>query len=201
METLSEDLMEQMKALFDGMQKAYDDVAAKYEFSCEGCEDNCCKQRFFHHTMSEYYYLREGVKRAEPELIKRILTRSRIVVDTFQREVGGSAALPVMCPVNEEGRCTIYEFRPMICRLHGLPHNFTRPDDAIIEGGGCQRFQDQNETVHVFVDRTPFYTELARIEKEVRDATGFMDRVRMTTAGMLMDMWMKEPFLKDIRDD
>ena len=42
------DFSERMRKLYDEMQAAYSDVAGHYDnFSCEGCTDNCCTQRFF----------------------------------------------------------------------------------------------------------------------------------------------------------
>jgi|Deesub1362A_J573_1020465.scaffolds.fasta_scaffold00045_130 Fe-S-cluster containining protein len=169
------------------MDRAYDAVAGYYGFNCEGCEDNCCKQRFYHYTLVEYYYLLEGVKKAEPELVRTILTRAKIVTETYFKELQIGEILPLMCPVNSDGRCTLYEYRPMICRLHGLPHKFLKPDGAVQEGGGCHRFELLHKAA-VRLDRTVAYTELAQLEKELRAELGFKGRYKKTTAEMLMDM-------------
>jgi len=175
-----------IKALYEKMDKAYRD--ASEGFSCEGCRDNCCTQRFYHHTISEYIYLMDGVSRADEALIGRIMMRARVAVGTYMKELEIGEILPVMCPINEEGRCTLYEWRPMICRLHGIAYSFTKPNGEIVSGGGCHRFKKDATTL----DRTPFYQELAEIEKSLREETGFRGRYAKTTAQMLLDMTLEE---------
>ena len=48
--------------LFAGMDAAYDAVAQHHGFHCDGCEENCCRTRFYHHTLTEAAYLFEGYR-------------------------------------------------------------------------------------------------------------------------------------------
>ena len=177
------DLLGPLKTLYAGMERAYDEVAGHYGFGCEGCQDNCCTQRFHHHTLLEYYFLMEGLKRADDSLKEKILGRARDVVAQYE---GETEIQPLMCPVNFKGLCALYEYRPMICRLHGLPHSFLRPDGTAVLGNGCQRFSD-NCSITRRLDRTGFYTELAGLEKQLRLALGFSGRYSKTTAEMLLE--------------
>ena len=185
-----EKYLSRIKDLYSKMDRAYEEVASKYNFSCRGCGENCCTQRFHHHTLAEYLYLSEGLKRAEYELIGRILTRARIVVGSCMKEAEIGGVLPLMCPVNEGGLCALYEWRPMICRMHGLPHSFRKPDGERVYAGGCNMLsaQSKNPSEKLRVDRTPFYGELAEIEKELRLKLGYRGRYKKTTAEMLMDI-------------
>ena len=184
---MMQEFTDRTKGIFEAVQGQYGSVASHYGFGCEGCEDNCCTQRFFHHTYAEYYYLLEGMKKAEPEVVYRIITRSRVVVDAYRKELEMGELLPLMCPVNFEGRCALYEHRPMICRMHGLPHSFRMPDGRVQEGGGCGRF-DALHKADLRVDRTALYTELAMIERDLRVRLGLRGRFRKTTAEMVLDM-------------
>jgi len=185
--------------LLDEMQAAYDEVAAHYDkFSCMGCTDNCCTQRFFHHTLAEYRYLKEGLMEAlktDPDLVRRMLVKARVVTDTYIKEAGTGEILPLMCPVNFEGLCRLYRHRPMICRLHGLPHRFKKPDGSQERGTGCARFEGAHKTDWT-VNRSKLYTGLAAIEAEVRRTSGFRGRYSLTTAEMLMEMLREEPELQ-----
>jgi Fe-S-cluster containining protein len=180
-------LLERLRFIFAGMDAAYDEAAAHYGFSCSGCEDNCCTQRFFHYTLAEYFYLMEGVRALDGEKRAEALLRAREVTGAYEGEVERGELLPLMCPLNFGGLCSVYEFRPMICRAHGLPHRFRRPDGSYQEGGGCHRF-DAEEAADVRIDRTGFYTELAALERELRQGIGVAGKYRRTTAQMLMDM-------------
>ena len=48
----------------------------------------------------------------------------------------------VMCPLNDDGLCSLYKHRMMICRLHGVPSSMTRPDGQKMEFPGCFRCQE-----------------------------------------------------------
>lgn len=199
---------DRMKALYEEMQREYDKVAAHYGgFSCMGCQDNCCTQRFFHHTLAEYLYLKEGVLEAlrsgEPgqrDVLRQMLRKSRLAMETYLKEVEAGEIMPLMCPVNVDGLCALYSHRPMICRMHGMPHRFKRPDGREERGGGCARFGAANK-VDWTVNRTKVYRDLASIESGVRRTSGFSGRYARTTAEMLMDMVAQEPELRELMEE
>lgn len=180
-------LFERLRAIFAGMDAAFDEAAAHYNFSCSGCPDNCCTQRFFHYTLIEYLYLAEGVKGLDEARRSEAFRRAREVTAKYAEELRDGRLLPLMCPLNFDGLCSVYAHRPMICRAHGLPHRFQRPDGECVEGGGCHRF-GEGTAADVRIDRTGFYASLAEIERDIRVETGFSGRYRKTTAQMLMDM-------------
>jgi Fe-S-cluster containining protein len=193
-----DDFSRKMNNVYDLMDEAYDSVQRHYGFGCKGCRDNCCTQRFHHHTLAEYHYLKEGLKQADPELARQILRKARVVVESYQKEQELGEILPLMCPVNFEGLCRLYEHRPMICRMHGLPHRFKRSDGREERGGGCARFGEAHPEPDWTVDRTKGYTALARIEGEIRKRTMNGQRVNMTTAEMLMQMLFEDPELQEL---
>ena len=179
-------------ALFNEMDAAYKRVAAQYGFLCNGCKDNCCRSVFFHHTFVEKAFLQYGFSQMDVKLQKEIRQKA----DTYIcRTFPGSPAqtqpvrksLKLICPLNQDGRCTLYFFRPMICRLHGLPHHLTRPaDKAVVRGPGCAagKFEDKP---YIPFDRTPFYVQMAGIEQSFRKKTGHTGKIRETIAHMLFD--------------
>jgi Fe-S-cluster containining protein len=162
-------------------------VQARYGLTCEGCQDNCCTQRFFHYTVAEYVYLREGVRAMSPERRAEAISRAKEVTDAYEGELEAGELRPLMCPLNFDGLCGVYEFRPMICRTHGLPHSFKRPDGQVHEGGGCHRFEAGQNDIDERIDRTEFYMELASIERDLRAELGVSGKYMKTTAQMLMD--------------
>ncbi len=174
-ETDMEGFFQRLKDLYDRMDRAYQAVADRYAFDCLGCDDNCCSQKFHHHTYIEEYYLVEGLKKADPELKEQIGKRLRDYK-------GGGTAPP--CPVNFEGLCSLHEWRPMICRLHGMPYVMRMPDGALVTGDGCGRFQGLYKP-EIKLERTPFYAELAMLEREFRQKSGITAPYKKTTAEML----------------
>lgn len=182
-----DDFSRRMKELYELMDSAYDSVQRHYGFTCEGCADNCCTQRFAHHTLAEYRYLLEGMLAAEPQLARSIITKAREVVAGYEREKETGTMEHFMCPVNFDGLCRLYEHRPMICRMHGLPHRYRRPDGREVRGGGCERFEADKRT-DWSVNRTQAYTVLARIEQQERARRHFGGKYARTTAEMIVEM-------------
>jgi hypothetical protein len=165
--------LNQLQALFDRMDAAYAAVAAALDFECRGCADNCCRSLFYHHTYLEYALLMEGMAGLTADEQAGILARcgpeaERIETAQIRRE---SALLH--CPLNQEERCRLYRQRPMICRLHGIPHKMRRPDGAWVTGPGCAACHAARGTQPTMqLDRTPFYRSLADLEREFRTACG-----------------------------
>jgi hypothetical protein len=76
----------------------------------------------------------------------------------------------------------------MICRLHGIPHRLVRPDGTVLAGDGCAAFHARCGPATRRLDRTPFYRQMADLEKELRAETGFPARVKLTVAEMIAAM-------------
>ncbi len=181
--------LSKLEALFASMDAAYDDAADGYGFNCTGCSDNCCLTRFYHHTLTEFYMLREGFRSLDPETGHAVKERAgEVVVETAAQESRGET-VRVLCPLNVDGLCILYAQRPMICRMHGIPHELKRPGAAAVRGPGCDAFDDAcGEQAYRQFDRTPFYVEMAGLEKEIRGLTGNMEKFRKTVAEMLLEM-------------
>jgi hypothetical protein len=179
--------------LYELMDKTWEKVAGEYNFKCNGCEDNCCRSLFFHHTYVERAYFLYGFNLMEKSRQKSILNRAQNYCDqTFSRD-SQDESLKILCPVNEEGLCLLYEYRPMICRLHGIPHELNRPGSIPLVGPGCDA-GFLNETpeikpdikIDIKLDRTPFYQQMAQLEMVFRQKSGKSGKIRETVAQMLI---------------
>lgn len=178
--------MERLEVMYKKMDGKYNEAANYYGFFCGGCEDNCCFTRFYHHTFVEYLYILKGFKTLGQGNQAEIREKALLVWrQTAELEKSG---LPVrlLCPLNYKGLCALYSYRPMICRLHGIPHELIIPGREKILSPGCKEFMSRcGEKEHVNFDRTPFYTEMASLEKEFKAAFGISERIKLTVARML----------------
>jgi Fe-S-cluster containining protein len=172
--------------LFEEMDSAYTRVARLYGFRCDGCADNCCETRFFHHTLLEYLYVYAGFQALDEK------ARAAVIDKAGARKFSGENPARVMCPLNESGRCLVYDYRPMICRLHGIPHELKRSGGTPALGPGCDEFEQQcGMSPYISFDRTPLYRKMALLEKDLREGLGFENRLKMTIAEMIQS-WAKE---------
>jgi len=182
-------LLDRLGALFKEMDRAYAAVAGQYGFQCNGCADNCCLTRFHHHTLIEYVYLMEGMQTLATGVQKKIDAQASAVCEALSAADRRGEPLRIMCPLNLGGQCLLYTYRPMICRLHGIPHELQRPGGGITCMPGCDAFFDQcrrgGKTDYIRFDRTPLYRRMALLEKEMRQATGYTAPIKLTVAEML----------------
>lgn len=171
--------------LYKRMDTAYDQVAALYGFHCNGCTDNCCTSLFFHHTFIEKAFLIQGFSQMDPIWQQKIRARAADYVDQTFACGNTDRSLKQMCPLNHRNRCILYGFRPMICRLHGLPHELHPPGRQTVTGPGCRAGQFDRHPYIPF-DRTPFYMEMAELERQFKERYHRKGRIRQTIAQMLL---------------
>lgn len=181
--------LDRLRAIYIGMDQKYAEAADFYGFYCRGCQDNCCFTRFYHHTFLEYLYLLEGYNTLENEKQVEVKSRAREVCRKTEEADEKGRTVRLMCPLNFDGLCILYSHRPMICRLHGIPHELHRPPGRnAMYGPGCPTFTKQCRDKGYFkFDRTPFYIELAELEKELRQAVDMRGKIKMTIAQMISD--------------
>lgn len=178
------DIFLPLSDLFSSMDRAWDQTASEYGFQCRGCEDNCCLSLFYHHTHVEKAYLLFGFNQLDREEKAAILNLAKIYCDaTFSDPDPVSKKLP--CPLLFNGKCRLYTFRPMICRMHGLPHELHRPGHPALKGEGCAAGAFDSRPYIPF-DRTPFYREMAQVEMAFREARGFAGRIKESVAQILL---------------
>ena len=178
----------QLTDLFTRMAQAYDQAADGYGFQCNGCDENCCASEFYHHTLLEYLYLRDGLARLAQAEQQEIRHKARDVRHKTAQADRRESPLRIMCPLNREGRCRLYPYRPMICRMHGIPHHLRRPDGSRLIGPGCADFEARcDQGAGKPLDRTPFYHEMARLEQAIRRHTALGRKIKMTVADILVE--------------
>ena len=179
--------LDRLKEIYAAMDGKYQEAADYYGFECTGCEDNCCLTRFYHYTLIEYLCIKEGFHCLENR--KQVEVKQRSLAVCRKTDEADKKGRPVqqMCPVNFGSLCVLYPYRPMICRLHGIPHELQRPDQGILNSPGCGTFALKCHGKKRFkFDRTPFYMQMAALEKEMKQAVGMTQKIKMTVAQMIV---------------
>ena len=165
-ESLESPLFTKLSLLYSEMEGAYNRTAGKIGLSCRGCPDNCCTSHFQHHTYIEWAYLWKGIRSRPDEEQREFINRAGAYVKESRILLAQGLRPRIMCPLNDDGLCQLYEYRSMICRMHGVPNSFVRPDGKQMSFPGCFRCQElysHLEEVPV-LDRTGFYRNLASLE-------------------------------------
>ena len=179
---------ERLQAIYESMDRDFGQAAVFYEFQCRGCEDSCCLTRFYHHTYLECLFVLKGLTALAPSLRNTIRTKAESVCRQSARADDQGLPVRLMCPLNQDGMCVLYHYRPMICRLHGIPHELHRPGRPVIHGPGCGEFNAKCSHKPYFkFDRTNFYFQMAALENEFRQAVGLTGRIKLTIAEMILE--------------
>ncbi len=185
---LKPEISEKLAALYQRMEEVYDRVARELHFTCTGCPDNCCDSYFLHHTVIEWAYLWQGLAALSENRLAVICERAADYIAQSRKALMKGERPQIMCPLNDGGLCVLYKHRLMICRMHGVPSCFSKPDGSKVHFPGCFRCQEQVEGREEIpeVDRTELYRELASLEKDVLLSVAFKGhRIKMTIAEMI----------------
>jgi Fe-S-cluster containining protein len=175
-----------LRDIFTAMDREYARAASHYQFECDGCTDSCCLTRFYHHTYLEYFYLRSCFDNLDSRKKDQIIVKAEEVCRETAKADENELPVRLMCPLNDDSLCSLYPFRPMICRMHGIPHELQKPGQHVIHGPGCSTFDERCAGKGYFkFDRTPFYVALAKLENEFKLAIGLEGRIKMTVAEMI----------------
>ena len=182
-------LFTELSGLYSKMEEAYNRVADKIGLSCRECPDNCCTSYFQHHTYIEWAYLWEGTRSQPDEKQREIINRAEQYVKQSRDLLAQGIKPRIMCPLNDNGLCQLYEYRLMICRMHGVPNAIVMPDGKKVSFPGCFRCQElylHLEQVPI-LDRTGFYQDLAALEMAFAGPKiKTLPKVNLTLAEMLV---------------
>ncbi len=165
----------ELETIYEILQQNYEKVAEELDFTCEGCSDNCCDSWFKHHTLVEWLYFREGFEALPEERQQELILRAKSYLQQAALAEKRGERPQIMCPLNDEGLCTLYKYRFLVCRTHGVPAKFKRPDGRVVTFPGCFRCQEIVDEKYALlgvefaprVNRTPMLRRLANLEKDI----------------------------------
>lgn len=181
-------LFQQLDLLYSDMQNAYSETSGSAGLSCAECPQNCCHSYFRHHSFIEWAYLWRGLKDLPDERRNTLLERAKVYAAESELAQSNNTVPNSPCPILENGRCSLYSHRLMICRMHGTRNSLTMPDGKVQIFPGCFRYVEQTKDnpAPPTLDRTPFYSRLAALEMDFRQRKTLSGRVNLTIADMLL---------------
>ena len=145
-------LFKKLELLYIKMDKAFDKAASHYGFRCNGCEDNCCKSFFYHHTFIEKDFLLSKANDFTHDKKLSLKKNAGLYLNSVSHENKDSNNRP-LCPLNKNNLCILYNQRPMICRLHGIPHHLNISGKEIKQTPGCNAGESFFNSTSHFLSR------------------------------------------------
>ncbi len=138
-----------------------------------GCVD-CCQQDL-EVLAAEAVAILEGLDRAPAEVVQALAAR----------EPGAGCVLLL------DGRCAVYEHRPMICRTHGLPIRYEDPDHPGVAEISCcaLNFTTADPPGGAVLNGTLLLTGLSVADSLVRQQLGAAEALRLPISRLLRLRW------------
>ncbi len=187
------ELAQELAEIYGAMESGYDQLASEVGLTCRGCPDNCCDSYFLHHTYSEWAYLWQGLRELDEEQRSMIVKRAENYVEKSRVQLSRQERPQIMCPLNIDGLCGLYQHRMLVCRMHGIPATMTRPDGRSMRFPGCFRCQQVVKEKYEqlddapAMDRTPLFRKMVAVESRLLgDKRHLMPRVKLTIAEMIV---------------
>ncbi|MBL8231098.1 MAG: YkgJ family cysteine cluster protein [Bryobacterales bacterium] len=165
-----------------------------------GCSD-CCHQ-LFQITEVEAAWISHGVAMLPDSRREELRTRAAVYLEerrklvTAKGEPEAWGSLPpvgtrLACPALENGVCTIYEYRPLICRKFGIPlYNPDKPGRVF----ACElnfKAGDAIEDGQLVRIQTSIHQDWKRLQAAYNDAGLARDPEPITVARALMEDFSK----------
>ena len=190
---LPPELSRELAAIYADLQSGYDELASEIGLTCQGCPDNCCDSYFLHHTYCEWAYLWQGLRELAEGQRAAVVERAENYVEESRAQLARQQRPQIMCPLNLDGLCSLYQHRMLVCRMHGIPATMTRPDGQSMRFPGCFRCQEVVRERYAgpddapAMDRTPLFQKMVAVESRLLgDKRHLMPRVKLTIADMIV---------------
>ena len=190
---LPSELVQEMEAIYTAMANGYATVASAIGLTCDNCPDNCCDSYFLHYTYCEWAYLWHGLTQLAAAHLEEIRQCAQEYVKASQLALSEGMRPQQMCPLNEAGRCQLYQHRLMICRCHGVPATLTSPNGRRQRFPGCFRCQEMVQQRYSqpelapAMERTALFRRLALVEQRLLGAGRLhYPKIRLTIAEMIV---------------
>ncbi|AWB10512.1 MAG TPA: hypothetical protein ENO30_02265 [Thermodesulfobium narugense] len=189
-----------MKNIIDSLEKLYKEVENEfkrigqyYDFSCFGCTTNCCNTLFYHFTIVEELMLQYGLSKLDGNTRLMIVENSKRYLLSKENH-NERGRFKMMCPANKDGLCMVYQYRPMICRIHGVPSKLVFPNGRVDFYKGCEVIASKFLEFPYVLDRTNFFKNLSKIELDFRKKTNkpISYKFKKTIAEMILSKDLKD---------
>jgi Fe-S-cluster containining protein len=110
------------------------------EITCHlGCT-SCCYQQLSL-SQVEADFVSKAIKKLPKESQEGLLSRAKAI--------NPESEIPQACPMLDGIACSIYEFRPVICRTHGFPITFKDDNEEIILDVCPLNFSEEGDAVEL----------------------------------------------------
>ncbi|MFZ5907907.1 MAG: YkgJ family cysteine cluster protein [Nitrospirota bacterium] len=170
-----------------------------------GCCD-CCHAVFgvfpieaafikYHFNRLERKMRRDILRRAEKAEDEMLKAKDTLKVfeEDPKMKVYGLGKQRVRCPfLSDKDECVMYEYRPIICRVYGVPYSLKKEKKELAYVCGLSKFEEKATYPTVKLDK--IYHELCRLSQEMLTEGKTLHPDRKATLMMPLSRILRMPF-------
>ena len=187
--------------LFKSIQEKYP-MSVKCRVHC--CD--CCHAIFgvfpieaayinYHFNRLERKARRDALRRAEKaetEMLK-VKDRLKIFEEDPKMKVFGLGKQRVRCPLLQDSEeCVLYENRPIICRVYGVPYTLKKENKEVSYVCGLSNFEEKASYPSVKLDN--IYQELVRLSMDLLTEAGYLNPAAKANLMLPLARVVRMPF-------
>lgn len=183
-------------------------IAEKYPLSVKcriHCCD-CCHAVFgvfpieaayinYHFNRLERKVRRDALCRAEKSEAEMLKAKDRLKVfeDDPKMKVFGLGKQRIRCPLLQDSEeCVLYEKRPIICRIYGVPYSVKDGKKEMSFVCGISGFEEKATYPTVKLDK--LYQELTILSKDLLAEAGYLNPAAKASLMLLLARILRMPF-------
>jgi Fe-S-cluster containining protein len=138
-------------------------------------------------------------EKAEDEMLKA-KDRLKVFEDNPKMKVFGLGKQRVRCPLLQDSEeCVLYEKRPIICRIYGVPYSLKQGDKEQAFVCSVSGFQEKVTYPTVKLDK--IYQELCQLSKELLTEAGYLNPAAKANLMLPLSRILRMPFEAIVKGD
>ncbi|MDP2755227.1 MAG: hypothetical protein Q8P40_12680 [Nitrospirota bacterium] len=138
-------------------------------------------------------------EKAEDEMLKA-KDSLKVFEDNPKMKVFGLGKQRVRCPLLQDSEeCVLYEKRPIICRIYGVPYSLKQEDKEQAFVCSVSGFQEKVTYPTVKLDK--IYQELCQLSKELLTEAGYLNPAAKANLMLPLSRILRMPFEAIVKGD
>ena len=201
-----EDIGRKADLLFKTIQEKYP-ASVKCRVRC--CD--CCHAIFgvlpieaahinYHFNRLDRKVRRDALRRAEKAEAEMLKVKDRLKVfeDNPKMKVFGLGKQRVRCPLLQDSEeCALYEDRPIICRVYGVPYTLKKDNKELSYVCGISNFEEKASYPAVKLDN--IYQKLVKLSMDMMTEAGYLNPAAKSDLMLPLGRILRMPFEEIIK--
>ena len=154
----------------------------------------------YHFNRLDRKVRRDALRRAEKAEVEMLKAKDRLKVfeDKPKMKVFGLGKQRVRCSLLQDSEeCALYENRPIICRIYGVPYTLKKDDKELSYVCGISNFEEKVSYPAVKLDN--IYHQLVKLSTDMMTEVGYLNPAAKANLMLPLARILRMPFEEIIK--